>query len=1172
LNYNLTKWSGNNLKDIDLINSLKGDDLSITAIANFLGYSVGKNPIDPESNWRILFSDKTPDYGKGVIALRCEPDLKAASKTVEIRRLYKQVESLKQTLTANFDVLIVGFVGVKRVVFFPFMNGNRDMRLDLNEATIGKKMYAHNFNQMSNKHLAVMEDEFGFGDYTLSLKIQDIFKRELTSTFLLMVQFYRKKLSELITSTSLKQSLMPLVTENTKAFLVKDDLTNLVQQKSYTTVLSTVVDTIILRQLMRRFLEGYYGPDAFEVSGISLGVGSGTLDAAIKKAVQVAINTPDDTKLKRLNQKHKALQTTSEMNLLTGLFDDDELDATAHVGEMSDTQKNDVATLTTHARKQFAVVYAGDLFSGSVGDVATAIEKQMEHKYPEFVTKMWVDTSSEQFSFRYEDMAPEALEKQYENSMSQNVQIMINQHGHPTVYYGDDKKEQKQKGAYYTDQRLVDYIIKQTVEQEFMDRYSKIKEVIQQNKSELVIEDALKHLLAIKVVDMTCGGGSFLRGAFLNLAGKHELLVGLNIDAKLCAKYQMFRSGAAGECRWEEYLLEHVIYGVDIDYKAVTIASLTLTLSSLQHRDTGKPLPNLIGKTIIHQNSLINTVPFERRNQAFAALKREIAVLRRAKLSNDTTFETKRVKLQEKVAHYVDATLGDQAPLLNAECLEINLPEVFFKADGTLDPCGGFTCVVGNPPWEIWKTNSDEFYSQYDSDYLSLKKAKKEQRQNQLQSQFPTIRSRWAEYSARMAAGSKFLRDEKNFQYQSWTVDGRKTSSDLNLYKVSVERFYQCMQQGGRMGILIPDNLATDLGSTGLRHLLFDHGQVEEYLSFENRKGIFEGVHRSYKFAVMIMQRSEPTTSTFKVFFYKDDLDALNDDSEKLNYAMTDVRKNSELLSLVEPRTQAQFDVYHKMTARFPLFGETNPFKLSNDFHRTNDSKYFTTDSTASIYPLYEGKTFDQFTILYHPTEYATTAGVMKKVDPDQKEWRIAIRDVASSTNKRSVIATLLPPNAVAANSINVQKRAAENTLQEKIFYVGVLNSYVIDFYLRLMISMHVNQFFIKQVPFPEPKMFRDPEAIISLTKWLLQDNDDHKMYAILRKTTTDKLQGNRNLMLAELNARVALEFGLTRNDLITLLQTFESPKHARDIQNEAQDIVNQYDNLVAVGFTNERN
>lgn len=698
-----------------------------------------------------------------------------------------------------------------------------------------------------------------------------------------------------------------------------------------------------------------------------------------------------------------------------------------------------------------------------------------------------------------------------------------------------------------------------------MARYNQLKVTVQRNNAESLVETAINHLLAIKVVDMACGGGSFLRGAFLKLAGKHELLTGLNLNSELITSYPMFESGEQGECLWEEYLLDHVIYGVDIDYKAVTIASLTLTLSSLQHRDANKPLPNLVGRTLIHQNSLMNTVPFKERDKVFTPLKREIAALRRAKLNNDASYEAKRVKLQEQVAHFAESTLGDQAPLLSAECLEINLPEVFFKADGTLDPRGGFTCVVGNPPWETWKTNSDEFYSQYDSEYLSLKNAKK-QRQRQLQEKFPAIENRWAEYSARMAAGSNFLRDDNNFQYQSWTVDGRKTSSDLNLYKAAVERFYQCMQEDGRMGILTPDNLATDLGSTGLRHLLFEQGRVEEYLSFENRLGIFEGVDRRYKFAVLIMQRSKSTASTFKAFFYKHSLDALNDDGEKLDYAMADVHKNQELLSLVEPRTQAQFDVYHKMTTRFPLFGETKPFKLGNDFHRTNDLEYFTTDSTASIYPLYEGKTFDQFTILYKPTEYATTKGVMKKVDPDQKQWRIAFRAVASATNRRSLIATLLPPNSVAANSAIIQKDAGSINTENKLFYIGIMNSYVIDYYLRLLVTTNINQFFVKQLPFPEPGMLRDHIEISTIVANILTYSDTcsenfeeiaSRQYEYSKSNRRDK-----EYLIAELNARIAIDFSLTRDDLITLLQTFETPKHKKEAQEASQRIVDCFDKL----------
>lgn len=50
---------------------------------------------------------------------------------------------------------------------------------------------------------------------------------------------------------------------------------------------------------MRRFLEGYYGSKSFEVEGIALGVGDGTMDEAIKKAVQAYVEIGDEDAIKK---------------------------------------------------------------------------------------------------------------------------------------------------------------------------------------------------------------------------------------------------------------------------------------------------------------------------------------------------------------------------------------------------------------------------------------------------------------------------------------------------------------------------------------------------------------------------------------------------------------------------------------------------------------------------------------------------------------------------------------------------------------------------------------------------------------------------------------------------------------------------------------------------------
>lgn len=244
---------------------------------------------------------------------------------------------------------------------------------------------------------------------------------------------------------------------------------------------------------------------------------------------------------------------------------------------MKNDDKAKIKELTELATEQFQAVYNGDLFAGSVGTVANDIEKQMATDFPEITAKLWLDTSAKEYSFRYEDLPPYAIEKQYENSMSQNVQIKI-ENGQPVVFYGEDTIEQKNKGAYYTDDRFVTYMVKQTVDVEFNNRYEALKVALSKG-NKLEIKKAITYLLNMKVADLTSGGGSFLRGAFLLLASKQPLLANLEIPNNLRIEFPYFDTSDESVYQWEKYVLENMIYGVDIDYKAIIVSSLTLTLS-----------------------------------------------------------------------------------------------------------------------------------------------------------------------------------------------------------------------------------------------------------------------------------------------------------------------------------------------------------------------------------------------------------------------------------------------------------------------------------------------------------------------------------------------------------------------------------------------------------------
>lgn len=1153
-----------NIKDV--LDSMMGDQESINVLADYLGYTVGKNPVNPDSDLRIYFTDKTEDKNTGVMSVLALPDLDENSNTIQIRKLYEQVIDIKDNqLGSDFSVSVVGFIGKKRLVFFPMVGGNRDTRLDINPKTVDIDLYKRNLNYLKNDSIVVEESPFGFG---AEIKIDDkAFRRELSSGFLTMVSLYRKKLSEWITASDLKKYLENLVSDKAKVYIEQNNIDALVQDDSYKKVLSTVVDTISLRQLMRRFLEGYYGPDSFNVDGIALGVGDGTLDEAIEKAVNIAKNVSEEKKIKKLNKEKTPI---GQLDLFDASFTPEELDATSQV-QVKDGQEDYLANLSKKASKQFELAYGGDLFAGSIGDAATKIDNELAKQNDVDWAKPYIDTKEGNFSFRFEDMPPEAIEKQYEDSMSQNVQITLDKETNkPVVFFGDDEVEQKNKGAYYTDQHFVDYMVNQTVAVEFQKRYDAIKASLKDGDI-TKIDEAIKHLLDLKVADFSCGGGSFLRGAFLKIAEQFPMLNALDYPQEIRDKYDFLSNSENSQYLWEDYVMKHMIYGVDIDYKAIIISSLTLTLSSLEHKPKNTKLPQLIGRTLIHANSLINAVPYYKREEVFSKYQKDIARLRKLKSTDFSEFTKLRDELTEKVITEA-GDVSKYASFLEINCIEFCLPEIFFNEDGTFKPHGGLDIVIGNPPWEIWKPNSDEFFSEYNSSYRGLpnKRAKKKL-EKEIIVKMPDVAEKWQDEQDRIKAGSKYYRSTDNFHYQTWKVNGRKTSSDLNLYKVSLERFTQLAKDNALFSILVPDNFATDNGSTGLRHLVIDNYRLNEFLSFENKKGIFEAVHRSYKFAVLSFDGQETDTkntndTAFRTFFYRQNLEDLNNNEVKMLYPFAFLfEMEPERYAMVESRNKHIFDLFRKIRTTFKPLRDTHLIKLGNDFHRTNDAdKFFSIkEATKNDLPLFEGKYINQFILEPSKIEYAIPKDTVEnKVGEDINSYRIALRAVASSTNKRSLIASLLPPQTSSLHSLFVQKGAYEVDISDKLFILGLLNSYVLDFVLRQIISINVSLIFLQQLPIPKSPEIKDSSQIIQIVKALLKENKDY--YQDLDKLVPgDAYLGySHNDLIAELNARVMIDFKLTRQEIVTLMHTFESANHTKDVQDETQRILDCYDRL----------
>ncbi|MBD3843518.1 MAG: N-6 DNA methylase, partial [Campylobacterales bacterium] len=115
-------------------------------------------------------------------------------------------------------------------------------------------------------------------------------------------------------------------------------------------------------------------------------------------------------------------------------------------------------------------------------------------------------------------------------------------------------------------------------------------------KAEQAQKDALsayrEWLLELKILDPACGSGAFLNQALEFLINEHKALqADLALMGDITAYYEI-----------ESNILEHNLYGVDINEEAVEIARLSLWLRTAQR---GRTLTNLSGK-IKCGNSLID--------------------------------------------------------------------------------------------------------------------------------------------------------------------------------------------------------------------------------------------------------------------------------------------------------------------------------------------------------------------------------------------------------------------------------------------------------------------------------------------------------------------------------------------------------------------------------------
>jgi len=421
---------------------------------------------------------------------------------------------------------------------------------------------------------------------------------------------------------------------------------------------------------------------------------------------------------------------------------------------------------------------------------------------------------------------------------------------------------------------------------------------------------------------------------------------------------------------------------------------------------------------------------------------------------------------------------------------ELEFPEVFFDAQGNRRDDAGFDAVIGNPPWEMLRADHGSRPSRLSS-------------------------------RDRLARLVRFVHDAG--------IYGSQSNGHPNWYQLFTERAVTLSRPGGRIGLVLPAGIASDHGSAALRRRLLADCDIDALITFDNRRGVFP-IHRSVRFGLLTATAGMPT-HTIACRLGEHDPDMLDrlgshdttDRSAAFPIALTPAlihRLSGDDLSIPELRLPVDLVIAERATTLFPPLGSDQSWsaRFGRELNATDDRQHFVV--AGSGLPVVEGKHLEPFRLRLPPHHRRLTRHAAAKVIGRRLTLRrrLAYRDVASATNRLTLIAAVLPAECVSVHTVFCLRTPL--ALGAQYFLSGLFNSFVVNYLVRMRVTTHVTTAIVERLPVPRRQdSLRAFRTIAALARGLERRPDTSR--------------------LAQLQAEVARLYQLSAIEFQHVLDTF---------------------------------
>ncbi|MBJ6642705.1 Eco57I restriction-modification methylase domain-containing protein [Streptomyces sp. BSE7-9] len=555
----------------------------------------------------------------------------------------------------------------------------------------------------------------------------------------------------------------------------------------------------------------------------------------------------------------------------------------------------------------------------------------------------------------------------------------------------------------------------------------------------------------------------------------------------------------------------------------------------------------------------------------------------------------------------------------------LEFPEVFTvseAAGGDVDPwvgwAGGFSCVLGNPPWERIKLQEQEFFAQCD---LAIANAQNSAARKRLIAALPeTNPDLFTDFqnAKRQSEGeSQFLRSS-----QRYPLTGR---GDINTYAVFAETDRMMTGPHGRMGVILPTGIATDDTTKLFFQELVRKESIKNLIGLVTNPNLWSGIgHNTYKFCLLSLTGSALREPIGRFSFNLLSVDELDDPVNSYELTPEEIQllnPNSGTCPVFKTRRDAEIAL--SIYRRIPVLikeddPEGNPWSISfaTMFHMSNDShkfhsfedlksdgwqltgNIFTKGDTRKL-PLREAKmqhhfdhrwtTYDgeggsrDVTISEKQLAHTVTlprywvAAEDVKAQLSAKEWRqewvLTWRNIAKVANERTMISSIIPAVAIGHSSPILLTREPRHAG----LLSGIFGSLVFDYVTRQKVGgTNLTYGYVMQFPTLSPKQYT-PHAdfVVSRVLELTYTATDLTCFARdLGDTATPFIWNDdrRHVIRAELDSLFFHLYGISREDVNYILDTFPIVRRKDEAKygtyRTKELILAEYDRMAAAGVS----